>query len=110
MSKPFDDVWIDLLLVAEATEIKTLVQKNVNLILDRKDSKITVQSVITKNPRNLAKEDFKFVWEKLGKSKKLRLKDIDPELRGRRSIIFALLAQLEYIDYTTNPLTIILKQ
>ena len=109
MSEPFDEIWRELLSIVHSEEkIPTLVQKNVNLIWSD-NNKIIVQSVITGNPRYLTKDDFQLAWHKLVELGKLELNDIDPELRGRRSIIFAILERLPNVCYKEKPLTLFLK-
>ena len=107
MSKSFNKVWRDILTIARSrTDIHTLAQKKLNLILPGNNSKIIVQSLATGNPRNLLKEDFQYAWKKLVEKGKIVLTDIEPELRGRKSIIFAFLGNLRYIEYKTKPLTL----
>jgi len=111
MSRSFDEIWKDILTIARSqTEIRTLVRKFLNFIINVNESKIVVQSKNTENIRNLLKDDFQYAWEKLVQYRKIILNDIEPELRGRKSIIFSFLEKLDYVDYKIKPLTLLLKE
>jgi len=105
MITSFEKVWRDILEIARSRkEIKTLVQGKINDIVNVFDVSITVKSKQTKKKRILPKKDFQYAWETLVQKKITGLQDIDPELRGRKSIIFAFLASLTYVTYETEPL------
>jgi len=107
MPKKFDEVWHDIIELARSDdEISTLVQKKLNYILRVDNEKIIVQSKATENQRELLKENFQYAWNKLIQFGKIVLNDIEPELRGRKSIIFTFLEKLPYIEYKTKPLTL----
>jgi len=67
----------------------------------------------TQKERVLRKCDFQYVWDCLESKKIIGLKDIEPKLIGKRSIIFTFLAKaLPYVGWNktgTNPMTIYLK-
>jgi len=105
MIQSFEKVWQDILNIARSNkEIKTLVREKTNEIVNVFDVSITVKSKETRNKRILPKMDFQYAWNSLMSKKIIRLQDIDPELRGRKSIIFAFLARLPYVNYETKPL------
>ena len=105
MTRSFEKVWQGILNIAKSCkEIKTLVRKKVNGIVSVSDVSITVRSKETGNNRILPEKDFQYAWGRLVQQKTIELQDIEPELRGRKSIIFAFLARLPYVDYETEPL------
>lgn len=105
MIQSFERVWQDILNVARSRkEIKTLVQEKINAIVNVLDLSITVKSKETRNKRILPKKDFQYTWDRLRLKGIIGLQDIDPELRGRKSIIFAFLAILPYVNYKIEPL------
>jgi len=111
MIQSFEKVWQDILNIARSRkEIKTLVREKINEIVDVFDVSITVKSKETRNKRILPKKDFQYAWDRLRLKKIIGLQDIDPELRGRKSIIFAFLANLPYVNYEIKPLKIQLKE
>lgn len=105
MIQSFEKVWQDILSVARSRkEIKTLVLEKTNEIVSVFDASITVKSKETRNKRILPKKDFQYAWDRLMLKRMIGLQDIDPELRGRKSIIFAFLAGLPYVNYKIEPL------
>lgn len=111
MNRSFETVWTDTLAFVRAhKKIKTLDRENENDIINSCNTSITVQSKETGVPRDLSKDDFQYAWDRLVTKRILMLQDIDPELRGKKSIIFAFLANLPYIHYTVRPLKLSLNQ
>ncbi len=111
MNKLFFEVWNDVLAFAKNhMEIETLSRNNENEIVSVNNESITVKSKKTvkedENLRILLKDDFQYAWTCLFSKKILRLNDIEPKLRGKKSIIFTFLAKAckPYISYTVRPL------
>jgi len=111
--KTFEQVWLDILDFAKnQSTIKTLVQEVRNDIISTDDKNITVKCRRTGNERVLWKDDFQYAWKCLESKNAITLQDIEPRLRGRKSIIFAFLAKsLSYVNWKkvgSSPLTIYL--
>jgi len=105
MAQSFEKAWQDILNIARSREeIDTLVRRKVNDIVKVFEASITVRSKETGNNRILPKKDFQYAWNKLMQKRIIELQDIEPELRGRKSIIFAFLARLPYVNHEVKPL------
>jgi len=87
--------------------VKTLVKGKENEIVSTCDVSIAVKSRETKNRRIISKDDFRYAWNNLKSKRTIKLQDIDPILRGRKSIVFAFLARLPYVDYELSPILMI---
>lgn len=112
MPKSFDEVWRDLVSYAETNRtISTLDHSKANEILDIGKDKIIVRPRGTQKEQVLLKDDFRHVWNILTKNGSLELKETKPELMYKKSIIFAFLASLSYINSAkTKPLKIFLRE
>ena len=111
-TKDFDSAWYDI--VSELKKKKflyTLSKKTRNDILKVADDYIVVSSEKPlhgdRKKRIIRKDDLRFAWGILENKRFLELQDIEPELRGRKSITLAILSQLPYISYETKPLIIL---
>ena len=116
--RTFEQVWFDILDFAKRKRIiKTLVLEEENEIVSVNNVGVIVKSRgkkgETQKERVLRKCDFQYVWDCLESKKIIGLKDIEPKLIGKRSIIFTFLAKaLPYVGWNktgTNPMTIYLK-
>ena len=101
----FERVWEDILDYARSLEeVETLARKKTNEIVNVFDASITVRSKETRKKRILSKKDFQYAWNRLLSKKAIVLQDIDPELRGKKSIVFAFLEGLPYVKCEIEPL------
>ncbi len=103
MKPSFDIVWKDLTaFVSQNPEIRTLSRGISNTIIKSTENAIFVKSEVGEVIRELKKEDFRIVWDKIIGGRKIGLKDIT-EIIGKRAIILSLLAQLPYVQYHIKP-------
>jgi hypothetical protein len=105
----FNNVWKLVTSYGHANHtIETLDRHVVNKVIEVTENEIVVMSEESKDgiERHLRREDFRYVWHLLSFRKSLFLDDIDPELRGRKAIIFAILAGagIPNVSYRLGPL------
>ena len=96
MAESFDNAWREILKCLRCrSNISTLARKQRNKIIAVSDQAITVESEATgteeRCERRLGKEEIQFAWEKLYEKGMIDYKDLT-HLRGKRSIIIAILA------------------
>ena len=96
--KTFDQVWEDICCkLKHGQEIETICRKVKNTIVNIEQDGITRNSERSrKGPMKIAKKDFEYVWNKIRDDGVYTLESIK-DVRGRRAIICAILAQLEYV-------------
>lgn len=105
----FNNVWKLVTSYGHANHtIETLDRHVVNTVVGVNEDEIVVKSEESKEgiERHIRREDFGYVWCLLSFRKTLVLRDIDPELRGRKAIIFAILAMagIPHVSYRLGPL------
>jgi len=103
-TKPWREVWEEIReLIRSMRQIKTLCQKVPNDVLEVAGDRIVVMSHRPKRPgtprpRVLKESDFRYVWGVLANNRVIVGVDQIKEVRGRRSVILAILAQLPYVE------------
>jgi len=105
----FTSVWSHVTRYASHSKtIVTLDRRITNRIVQSSNIEIVVVSEASRtgHERHLRRGDFQLAWDRLVLRKSIGLDDIDPELRGKRAIIFAFLSKVPGVKYTLRPLTI----
>ena len=103
-TKPWREVWEEIKeLVKSMRRIETLCQKVPNDVLEVAGNRIIVMSHRPKRPGIprpgvLKENDFRYAWNVLTSKRVIVGTDQIEEVRGRRSIILAILAQLPYVE------------
>ena len=118
LAKSWGEIWEDIKEVARRlrhTGIRTLCKRNLNDILEVKDDYVVVRSHKPIRPetglksRVLKEDDFRYVWNVLvRKGLIMGVKDV-PKVRGRRSAILAIMAQLPYVEGRCEKGRVVLK-
>jgi len=110
--KDFERIWHDLITNLHAGDVvHTLSQRVRNMVLYIGEDAITVRSERTGTERILKKEDFKPFVTRLAREGYLNVVDIpSQDWIGKGAIIFALLAELNYIGYELSPRRLFLKR
>lgn len=108
----FESVWKEILRIArENRKIPTLDRNVINEIRNVTHNSIRVVSETKRRERTLKREQFKIAWEFLVEHGILGLEEAASlGLIGVRSIMFAILARLPYVEYSTRPLTLRLRE
>ena len=100
MKKDFEEVWIDIQRVLQNKDKITTICKGVsNQVIRITPEQIVLKSELSKKGiyRKLCKKDFEYVWDKLSKGSIYGLNDVR-DIIGRRAIICAILALLDYVE------------
>ena len=100
--REFEQVWADIQnVLQDRKEVRTLCKGIRNDIVDVGADYVVLMSEKpvkgVRKERFIAKSDFEYVWNKLASSGVYTLEDISG-VRGRRSIICAILALLDYVE------------
>ncbi len=104
----FDSIWLDIVKILREKEFISTLSSNVrNEIVEIGDEYIIVRSERPlhgiRKIREIRKNDLKIAWNILQKKGFLELQDIEPVLRGRKSITLAILALHPNITYKIKP-------
>ena len=106
-TKSWGEVWEDIKEITRRLRhigIRTLCRRNLNDILEVKDDHVIVRSHRPVRPetglkrRMLKEDDFRYVWNVLVRKGLIMGVNDVPKVRGRRSAILTIMAQLPYVE------------